>query len=99
MGTTNQHRTWGRKTRLVGVIRKISYEECYVEWKEKGLWNPNILRYATDNTNNASQLDITNVTTRDSHRNCSKLRPRGHSTADTERQRIGVRFQTNPMCW
>ncbi|GFT91210.1 hypothetical protein TNCV_4044441 [Trichonephila clavipes] len=36
MGPTNQHKTWGRKLSLVGVIHKNSYEECDVEWKEKG---------------------------------------------------------------
>ncbi|GFV49438.1 probable RNA-directed DNA polymerase from transposon X-element [Trichonephila clavipes] len=35
MGTTTQHRTWGRKPRFAGVIRKHSYEECGVEWDEK----------------------------------------------------------------
>ncbi|GFY24269.1 hypothetical protein TNCV_1013181 [Trichonephila clavipes] len=33
--TTNDHRTWSLKQRLVEVIRKNCYEVCDVEWNEK----------------------------------------------------------------
>ncbi|GFS57340.1 uncharacterized protein TNCV_492051 [Trichonephila clavipes] len=50
MGTTNHHRPWGLKSRLVRVICKNGYNECNVEWNEKGL--PNYLLNAN------SLLDI-----------------------------------------
>ncbi|GFU43251.1 hypothetical protein TNCV_1567001 [Trichonephila clavipes] len=35
MRTTNNRRTWGRKSPLVGAIRKNSYEGYTVDWNEK----------------------------------------------------------------
>ncbi|GFW08631.1 hypothetical protein TNCV_2776521 [Trichonephila clavipes] len=36
METTNDHGTWGRKPRLVGVICKNRYEDCDIEWNKNG---------------------------------------------------------------
>ncbi|GFU54452.1 hypothetical protein TNCV_2980461 [Trichonephila clavipes] len=36
MGTANHHRTWGRKSRLVGIIRKNGYEWYDAKWNKKG---------------------------------------------------------------
>ncbi|GFV54038.1 hypothetical protein TNCV_2768311 [Trichonephila clavipes] len=77
MVMTNPHRTWGRKSRLVGVICKTSFEGCNIELNEKGqkeVRNTLIIRKVYLQYEQL-QFEVRNATTSDCHGSFSKMRP------------------------
>ncbi|GFX89875.1 hypothetical protein TNCV_1535221 [Trichonephila clavipes] len=87
MGMTNHHKTWDRKSRLLGVIRKGSYEGCDVDWNEKEVSNT----LCTMHPRSPSEIQR-NVTITGMVRRCCLV---GYSATDMCGRRIVKRAQTN----
>ncbi|GFS49185.1 hypothetical protein TNCV_2410321 [Trichonephila clavipes] len=77
----NQPRTWGRKSRRGGIIRKNSREGGDVKWK-KDVKNTLIRRKVCSRCEQyTSRLDVRSATKRDYDRNCFKLQTCSYSRA------------------